>query len=214
MQRTLLLSIIFLGYSIFTFAQQKVDTAMMGPNKAIVSPPSDKTQISKQRTATTLDSGKVTVAPSTDTTPFMTPKKIGLMSAILPGFGQFKNKQYWKVGVIAVGVGAAAYFLYDNQKGYNDARSEQATRLAHQPSKYGDKYTNYTDQNLSDEVEYYQRNLDLTYVLTGVGYALQIIDAVVFAHLKGFDISEDLTLKWKPVLTPQGGPGFGLVMNF
>lgn len=154
----------------------------------------------------------VTPAPVVDTTPFMTPKKIGLLSAIIPGLGQFENKQYWKIPVIYVGVGAAVYFLYDNQKGYNDIRAEQASRKSGKETN--GKYSLYSDPDLAYLSNYYQTNLDLTYVLTGVGYALQVIDAVVFAHLKGFDISEDISFKWKPILTPQGGPGFGLVMKF
>lgn len=197
MYRAVLLVIVIMGFSIFSFAQQKEDTISV-----------------KHNGVTATDSVKmpVTSAPVVDTTPFMTPKKIALLSAIIPGLGQFENKQYWKIPVIYVGVGAAIYFLYDNQKNYNDIRTEQASRKSNIVTHTS--YTLYNDQDLAYLSDYYQRNLDLTYVLTGVGYALQVIDAVVFAHLKGFDISEDISLKWKPILTPQGGPGFGLVMKF
>jgi len=148
-----------------------------------------------------------------DSAVFMTPKKIGLYSAILPGFGQFQNKQYWKIPVIYVGVGVAAYAFYSNKKEYDNFRREYAARVSNKGSVV-EGLSNYTETQLLDAKNYYQNNLDLTYVLTGVGYALQIIDAVVFAHLKGFDMSEDISFRWKAIATPQGGPGFGLALTF
>lgn len=148
-----------------------------------------------------------------DTLPFITPKKIGLFSAIVPGLGQFHNKQYWKIPVIYVLVGASAYFLSDNIKNYNGFRKEYANRLS--PNrKVNSDYTQYTDAAVKGAMDYYRKNLDLTALLTGVGYTLQVMDAIVFAHLKGFDISQDISLNMRPVMTPQGGMGLGLVMKF
>lgn len=145
---------------------------------------------------------------------FMTPKKTGLFSAIVPGLGQYHNKQYWKIPVIYVGVGVAAYFIADNLKNYNAFRKEYAGRLSNDPS-FVSKFPEYRDDNtIKSAQDFYRQNLDLTVLITGLGYTLQVIDAVVFAHLKGFDISEDISLNYKPVMTPQGGIGFGLVMNF
>lgn len=145
-------------------------------------------------------------------TPFFTPKKVALFSAIVPGMGQFYNKQYWKVGVIYVGVGAAIYFANDNLKNYNKYRRLYAG------FRSGDEKikaeTEYTEDNVKTLQDYYRRNLDLTVLFSALGYTLQVMDAVVFAHLKNFDISEDITLRARPVVTPQGGIGFGLVMNF
>jgi hypothetical protein len=59
----------------------------------------------------------------------------------------------------------------------------------------------------------YKRYLDMTVLFTVVGYTLQVIDAVVFAHLKNFDMSRDISLRIQPVAAPNGA-GIGLVMNF
>lgn len=156
----------------------------------------------------------VGVADVADTTPFVTPKKTALFSAIVPGLGQFYNKQYWKVPVIYVLVGAAVYFLNDNSKNYNAFRREYAGRQSKDPN-FVSQFPQYQDiSTIAAAQDYYRRNLDLSILLTGVGYTLQVIDAVVFAHLKGFDISEDISLNARPVITPQGGLGFGLVMKF
>lgn len=155
----------------------------------------------------------VSVVKTADTTPFVTPKKTALFSAIVPGLGQFHNKHYWKIPVIYALVGVAVYFVNDNLKNYNAFRKEYAGRIS--DPNYIRQFPQYEDLNtILDAQNYYRRNLDLTILLTGVGYTLQVIDAVVFAHLKGFDISEDISLNARPVLTPQGGVGFGLVMKF
>ncbi len=33
-------------------------------------------------------------------------------------------------------------------------------------------------------------------------WALNVVDATVFAHLKGFDVSDDLSMKLRPNLNP------------
>lgn len=173
---------------------------------------------SRSRRDTVLVPAALPALPVADTTVFVTPKKTALFSAIVPGLGQFHNKHYWKIGLIYAGVGVSVYFLNDNITNYNRTRRVLATRVSEgrtQGNATEDRrYANYTNSMLEQERDYYRRNLDLTVLLTGVGYALQVMDAVVFAHLKGFDISEDISLNARPVLTPQGGVGFGLVLKF
>ncbi len=130
----------------------------------------------------------------------------------MPGLGQYYNKQYWKVGVIYVGVGAAVYFVSDNLKNYNKYRRLYAGYRSNDETVTAE--TEYTEAQVKTLQDYYRRNLDLTVLFSALGYTLQVVDAVVFAHLKNFDITEDISLRARPVLTPQGGIGFGLVMNF
>ncbi|MET0299848.1 MAG: DUF5683 domain-containing protein, partial [Flavitalea sp.] len=45
-------------------------------------------------------------------------------------------------------------------------------------------------------------------------WGLQVIDATVDGHLKGFDVSDDITLRVKPVIMPGTmTPGVGFVFN-
>lgn len=184
-----------------SFAQQKIDSLSRNGDTVLV--PASLPPVSEV---------KANIA--TDTTPFVTPKKTALFSAVVPGLGQFHNKQYWKIPVIYGLIGVSIYFLNDNIKNYNAFRREAAGRASLDPN-FKSQFPQYTDdQTIKDAQDYYRRNLDLTALLTAVGYTLQVIDAVVFAHLKGFDISDDISLNLRPVLTPQGGAGFGLVMKF
>jgi len=138
------------------------------------------------------------------------PKKAGLYSAILPGAGQLYNKQYWKIPVVYVGIGAAVYFIQFNNDKYQTYRKAYIASLEGKPHEFTGVYDQGALQQLQDG---YKRYLDMTVLFTVVGYTLQVIDAVVFAHLRNFDVSPDLSLRLQPVLHPNGGAGLGLVMN-
>lgn len=144
------------------------------------------------------------------------PKKSALYSAIFPGLGQINNRQYWKVPVVYVGVGVAAYFLIDNTKEYQRYRKAYTGRLGN--PNYVDEFTPRSSNNaqllaaLKSQQDQYKKWLDMTYLYTGVGYILQVIDALAFAHLKNFDISQDISLRLGPVSQPNYA-GIGLVMH-
>lgn len=147
------------------------------------------------------------------------PKKSALYSAILPGAGQFYNREYWKVGLVYAGVGAATYFLIDNTKQYREFRRAYVARIT--DLNVQDEYTNLwspdpiqTRSNLQTLQDTYKRYLDLTVLLSVVGYTLQVLDALTFAHLKNFDVSRDITLRLAPVAAPGGGIGVGLVFGY
>jgi len=140
------------------------------------------------------------------------PKKAGLYSALLPGLGQLYNRQYWKVPVVYVGIGAAGYFFVKNLNNYQSYRKAYISRINN--PNYTDKYTGiYTPEQLQQLQNDYNKYLDLTVLLSAVGYTLQVLDAITSAHLKNFDISRDISMRLSPVATPQG-VGLGLVMNF
>ena len=58
---------------------------------------------------------------------------------------------------------------------------------------------------LNSGIQFYRGYRDVFYLYIGLAYGLQIVDAVVDAHLKDFDVSEDLTLHWEPTLLPTPG---------
>ncbi len=138
------------------------------------------------------------------------PKKAGLYSLLLPGAGQLYNRQYWKIPIIYVGAGVAVYFYTNNQKNYQKYRSAYISRL---DPTLPDKETMYSEQELKILQDEYKRWLDMTSLFTAVGYTLQVLDAVVFAHLKDFDISKDISMRLQPVAAPQGGLGLGLAFH-
>lgn len=141
------------------------------------------------------------------------PKKSALYSAILPGAGQFYNRQYWKIPVIYLGIGVATYFLVDNSKQYQRYRRAYISRINN--PNFQDEFTGVRSVgDLKILQDFYKKNLDMTVLFTTVGYMLQVMDALAFAHLRNFDISKNISLKMQPLLLPNGGVGMGLALRF
>ncbi len=140
------------------------------------------------------------------------PKKAALYSALLPGAGQAYNRQYWKIPVIYAGIAVAGYFLIDNTNQFRKFRSAYLSSL--DPLGSDDPLTKtYNSQQLKTLQDAYRQNLDMTVLFSALGFTLQVMDALVFAHLKNFDVSRDLSLKVRPAVMP-GGAGVALVVNF
>ncbi len=145
------------------------------------------------------------------------PKKSALYSAIFPGLGQLYNRQYWKLPIVYAGMAAAVYFLIDNSKNYQRYRSAYIARINN--PNVQDEFTQLgSRQDVQNYVQVnqnaYRKYLDMTILFTGLGYTLQVMDALAFAHLKNFDVSQNISMRVQPVAMPNGDPGLGLVMKF
>jgi hypothetical protein len=137
--------------------------------------------------------------------------KAAILSAVLPGAGQVYNKSYWKVPVLYAGFAALIYYIDFNQKYYKTFKTAYLYRTDLDSTTI-DAYPNYTNDDLLVRKDYYRRNRDLCYILTGVVYVLNIIDAYVDAHLKDFDVGDDLSLHTEPYfnLAQNGTPVAGI----
>jgi len=145
------------------------------------------------------------VAVSNRTKPlYPNPKKAGLFSAVLPGSGQLYNKQYWKIPVVYAGVAGAAYLIKFNSDKYHTYRTAYIASLEGRTHEFTGIYDQEALKQLQDG---YKKFLDLTVLYTAIAYTLQVIDAVVFAHLRNFEVSQDLSLRLKPI---NDGRGYGL----
>lgn len=142
------------------------------------------------------------------------PKRAGLYSAIIPGLGQIYNKQYWKAPIVYAALGAGAYFIQDNLKQYRKFRKAYISRIDNDPSTTdkGENTENLDPQSLQQIQNDYRKQAELTVLLTGVGYILQIMDAVASAHLRNFDISRDISMHMSPMLF-SNGIGVGIVLH-
>ena len=136
------------------------------------------------------------------------PKRAGLYSAICPGLGQAYNRQYWKIPVIYTAFGIAGYFFITNYDNYQWYRKAYIARISN--PNYQDAYTGiYSEAQLQQLQADYSKYLDMTVLYSVVGFGLQIMDAVSGAHLKNFDVSRDISLRFTPVAAP-GYMGVGL----
>jgi len=157
-------------------------------------------------------------------------KKATTLACIFPGAGQIYNKSYWKVPFVVGGFASMIYCIDWNNRGFQ--RFKKAYNLladyeAH-PDLYPDGPTDefhgrYSADFIRNLRNNYRRNRDLCIIVTGALYVLQIIDAHVDAHLKDYDISDDLSMNLEPLVdypyVPTLGAnrpvfGFNLSLNF
>jgi hypothetical protein len=128
------------------------------------------------------------------------PVKAALMSIFLPGLGQVYNKKYWKVPIIYAGLGVMTYFIVFNAQEYSTYKNAYIESVNNDSTgQYQDLVKKYTPQDLLNAREYYRRNLEISCIVTGVWYILNIVDAAVDAHLFTYNISKDISLKIDPV---------------
>lgn len=154
--------------------------------------------------------------------------KATTLALICPGAGQIYNKSYWRVPIVLGGFATTIYCIDWNNRGFQ--RFKKAYRLRAEYDKnpeafpggstdeFGGRYSATFLKNLRDS---YRRNRDLCIILTAGMYILQAIDAHVDAHLRDFDISDDLSMNVAPMVdysySPMVGgnrPTFGMNMNF
>lgn len=129
------------------------------------------------------------------------PVKAAMMSMCLPGLGQFYNKKYWKIPIIYAGLGVMTYFIVTNAGQYYDYKNAYKESVnGDTTGQFQDLVNKYTEQDLLSARDYYRRNLEISCILTGVWYILNIVDAAVDAHLFTYNISDKLSLKVDPVI--------------
>ena len=128
-----------------------------------------------------------------DTVKKHSPRKAIIRSAILPGWGQAYNKKYWKIPIVYGALATSLYFYAENNQLYHEFRDVYKRRLE---GYTDDKYQGiYTDNVIINAQKTYQRNRDLSLLITFGIYALNIIDANVDAHLIQFNVNEKLSVK-------------------
>lgn len=130
------------------------------------------------------------------------------MSAILPGLGQAYNKKFWKIPIIYAGMGGFGYMFVSNNTEYT--RYRQFLRAEYDGDPQTINSSGYTGDQLQALKLEHRRYRDFGAMGVGIIYILNIIDANVDAHLKTFDVSDDLSLQIKPHYTIYStGTGFG-----
>lgn len=167
------------------------------------------------------DTTNRTKVADTIRTPEHSPKKATIYSAVLPGLGQAYNHKYWKMPIVYAGFATTIYFVSFNTGYYKDFRDAYSFKTnsnatGDPPNELVNKYT--ADQLLTGR-EYYRRNLELSYIATGVWYILNIVDATVDAHFYHYNINDDLSMMVKPWVAPPyqgygGGSGLSLAFRF
>lgn len=148
------------------------------------------------------------------------PAKSTIYSALLPGLGQAYNGDYWKIPIWYGGFMACGFFYHQNNIQYQ--RFKYFYKLS------TDSESGYFGGISSSQAEWYKniyrRYRDYSVLAVVLVYALNIIDANVFAYMSDFDVSDNLAdIDIRPtVISPLGTeyaslsnpyPSFGLQMQ-
>jgi hypothetical protein len=153
------------------------------------------------------------------------PTFAGLASAVIPGAGQVYNHKYWKLPIVYAGLATTGFFMYFNGNVYFTVRNNLNSRVAGystpQPqflilnsifSKTTINLNDFTFDDMQTLEDDYRRYFTLSIIAGGVVYLLNILDAVVDAHLYHFDVSDDLSMNIHPSLFSSASgkttPGF------
>jgi hypothetical protein len=140
------------------------------------------------------------------------PAKAALLAVVLPGAGQVYNRRWWKLPLVygALG-GVIAGEVFYQQRFSQYSRAVDSVSFSNGRYKIGDKRLGERAsqetslQGLQSGVVFYRGYRDVFYLYIGLAYGLQILDALVDAHLREFDVSDDLALSWDPALLPIPG---------
>lgn len=143
----------------------------------------------------------------------LAPARSAFYSAIVPGLGQAYNGSYWKIPLVYAGIGTSLYLVLQNDTQYNRYRDAYKSRLAgFQNDEFQDILSN---DGLINAQKQFRQNKEFAILATVAFYLLNIVDANVDAHLRQFDVSDDLSLK--PNFEPNflsGNIDYGLTLNF
>ena len=140
-------------------------------------------------------------------------------SAMVPGWGQYTNKKYWKIPIVYAGIGIPAYLFFRNLKQYREAKD--AFTLATDADISNDiliKEPYFSVRSQPDRIRVFRnsvrQNVDYSVLFFIIFWGLNVADAAVDANLKTFDVSDELSLQLKPGYSPLANTnGISLVLN-
>jgi hypothetical protein len=145
------------------------------------------------------------------TEPIHSPRKAALYSAVLPGLGQAYNREYWKIPLVYAALGITTGTFIINMKEYRRFRNAYRIRVdgnADTIDEFAELYRN--DNSLKVYRDAYREYVDYSVLVFVLAYGLNILDATVFAHLRNFDMSDDLSIKIVPTIIDNRSLGISL----
>lgn len=145
------------------------------------------------------------------------PRKATFRSAVLPGWGQIYNKRYWKLPLVygALGITGGVYFY--NVKTYRALKLAYILKSDTFPSndnQIDPRFRNISANGIRSLRNSFRQNVDYSVLFFILFWGLNVVDATVDAHLKAFDVNDELSLQIKPGYSPLANTsGISLVLN-
>ena len=126
------------------------------------------------------------------------------------------NKKYWKVPIVLGAVGTGVGIAIWNQNEYLKYREYYIAKLNGTPNEFVDSKPYLDKIALGNAQDRIKRQRDYAIAITGLIYILNIVDAVVDAHL--YEGRKDPDLTFAPAVIYDNfrtqPPKTGLALNF
>lgn len=200
--------ILLLIFGFFSAQEKTLNSLSIERNQEVQ--PFEEVVLEENKMISEIENANIVLQPKV-----LNPTKAGLYSAVLPGLGQYYNKKYWKIPIVwgAIGTGVGVSIWYSKQ--YKRYRSAFVAELNGMKHEFSDRDW-ITAETLGNTQDAMKRRRDYAIAITGLVYILNIIDAVVDAHL--YQGKNDPDLAIKPTIiyneyTQTGAMG-GVSLNF
>lgn len=148
------------------------------------------------------------------------PQSVLFKSMMIPGWGQVVNKQAWKVPIVYGLIGGLTWYSIFLTKKYHDYRAAFYNANHDDINPDFGETPSYIPEGVSPNELKFTRNRfrnrrDFIYITVVLAYGLNVIDAYVFAHLRSFDVSDDLSMNTKiaPDIISGGTPGVSVTID-
>ncbi|MDB5232066.1 MAG: hypothetical protein JWN76_2871 [Chitinophagaceae bacterium] len=146
------------------------------------------------------------------------PRKATFRSAVLPGWGQAYNREYWKIPIVYAALGITGGFFVYNNNWYHKTKKAYDIRVNKDTARFGEidpQLKTLEDTRLAYYRNQFRKDRDYSVLYFLFAWGLNVVDATVFGHLKEFDVSDNLTLRISPKFNPQTKlPALSLALNF
>lgn len=145
------------------------------------------------------------------------PRTATFRSAIVPGLGQIYNKKYWKLPLVYGALGTTAGIYFYNVKNYRLLKQAYIYLTDNDSTNNGlvdPTFRNLSVNSIRSYRNSFRQNVDYSVLFFIFFWGLNIVDATVDAHLKLFDVNDNLSLQLKPGYSPLSNTtGISLVLN-
>ena len=145
------------------------------------------------------------------------PRKAGWKSAIFPGWGQYYNRKYWKIPIVWGAIGTGVGFIIWNNNQYVRYKNAFNAQLNGLPHEFSDISGVDLLTALGNAQDRRRRQRDYAIAITLGVYILNIVDAIVDAHL--YEGRKDPDLAISPMImndfaSPDYTVKAGLSLNY
>ncbi len=131
------------------------------------------------------------------------PGRAALFSLVLPGAGQAYNKRWWKV---PIALGVEGYFIYniiDKRSEFKalDGRWRYFIAFGEDPDG-----SPLSQSQIKIDRDDARQAMEYSWVFWGIAHLVVTLEAFINRHLMDFDISDDLSIKYKIDTAPAVNP--------